>query len=145
MLTIELSAPVVGEPCKCCGGRTTKLTRFVYSDGDAYAVYWAIFSENHPHRFVSVLISIGEWTEDAPPSRRCSFYVQIWTKGDNYQVSVRDAAESPWDTAEFMGRTLDRAEGLAHPRIKDVFHITDHIVVEDTPIIEYLNANTDDP
>ena len=140
MLTIEFEPPVVGDPCECCGGRTTRLTRFVYWQGDAYAVYYAMFSDNHPERYVSALISIGEWANDAPPSERRSFYVRIWVSGDNYQVSVRDAAESPWTGQEIMGCTLDRAEALAHPRIQDVFRITDHIVTEDAPIVKYLGG-----
>jgi hypothetical protein len=35
---------------------------------------------------------------------------------------------------------LDREEALAHPRIKDVFHITDHMVEDDPIIRTYLNA-----
>jgi hypothetical protein len=37
-----------------------------------------------------------------------------------------------------LGMTLNREEALAHPRIKDVFHISDHIVTEDFLVIEYL-------
>ena len=36
-----------GEPtyydCDCCGHRTTKLTRFITRDGDAFAAYYAHF------------------------------------------------------------------------------------------------------
>jgi hypothetical protein len=139
MLTIEFEPPVQGEPCECCGGRTTSLTRFVYWDGDAHAVYYASLSDTHPLGYVSVLISIGEWGEDAPPSARDSFYVRIRLNAENFEVNVRSGHESPWDAADIMGRTLERDEALAHPRLKEVFHITDHIVTEDTPVIEYLS------
>jgi hypothetical protein len=140
MLSIEFEPPATDtEPCKCCGGRTTRLARFVYSDGDAYAVYYAQFSDNHPNRYVSVLISIGEWGNDAPPSDRVAVYIRIWTTAENYQVSVRDAVESPWGEVDIFGPTLNRDEALAHPRIKDVFHLSDHIVTDDLPVIEYLS------
>jgi hypothetical protein len=67
VLTIEFEPPTVGEPCECCGGQTTRLTRYVHWDGDAYAVYCAMFSDNHPNRFVSVLISIGDWADVVAP------------------------------------------------------------------------------
>jgi hypothetical protein len=72
MLTIEFEPPKTGEPCECCGGRTTRLTRFVHSDGDAFAVYFALFSDNHPEKSVSVLVSLGPWWEDERVSERRS-------------------------------------------------------------------------
>jgi hypothetical protein len=35
---------------------------------------------------------------------------------------------------------LDRQEALAHPWVKDVFHITDHAVLEDKVLKEHLDA-----
>jgi hypothetical protein len=35
---------------------------------------------------------------------------------------------------------LDRETALAHPLIDDVFHITDHAVLEDQPLKAYLDA-----
>jgi hypothetical protein len=142
MLTIEFEPPVIGDPCECCGGHTVRLTRFVQSDGAAYAVYHAMFTDNHKDGYVSVLISIGEWADDAPRSQRMAFYVQIRVVRDAFQVGVRDAVDSPWGDVDILGPTLDRAEALAHPRIKEVFHITDHIVSEDSPIIEFLAKTT---
>jgi hypothetical protein len=53
---------------------------------------------------------------------------------------VLDAAKSPWAHSAFIGRTLDRAEALAHPWLPEVFHITDHMVQEDVPLREYLEG-----
>src|SRR5262245_20051338 len=55
-ITIEFDDPVQDDPCPCCGGRTTRLTRFVYSNSDAHAVYYASFSDKHPDRWVSVAV-----------------------------------------------------------------------------------------
>ena len=136
MLTFEFDPPVEHAPCACCGGRTFSLFRNVSSHGQAYAVYQAMFSDNHPEAYVSVLISFGD--DSIPVIERCSFYVRIWTSGDSYQVGVCSAQESPWQNTESWGATLDREAALSHPLIKEVFHITDHIVAEDAPIIEYL-------
>jgi hypothetical protein len=137
MITIEFAEPKVSS-CDCCGGTTTRLTRFVYRDGDAYAVYYAAFSDNHPDHYVSLIVSIGEWADDAPPSLRVAVPMRLWAGEDDFNVTVTDASESPWHDAEILGRVLDREEALAHPRIKEVFHITDHIFAEDAPVKQYL-------
>ena len=48
-------------------------------------------------------------------------------------------AECQWNDAEMLGTMLDRKEGLKHEWIKEVFHIIDHIVEEDRPVIDYLS------
>ena len=138
-ITIEFDQRTDGDPCPCCGGRTTTLTRFVYSNGDAHAVYYAAFSDNHPGQWVSALVSLGEWGEDATPDDRIAFALQIREIEAEFQVSVVDAANSPWKEETFLGRILDRQEALEHPWIDEVFHITDHIVEEDEDVREYLS------
>ena len=91
---------------------------------------------------MSVLISIGDWGDDASTTDRQSFYVRIRLRDGAYEVGVYDSELSPWGEIEILGRTLDRPEALAHPRIKDIFHVTDHIVAEDQPIIEYFSQGT---
>lgn len=142
MLKIEFEPPTTdSKPCECCGGLTTRLTRFVYRDGGAYAVYYALFTNGHPVGYVEVLISLGEWADDAPPSGRRAFYLRIGSDADNFQVTVSDAAESLWGEVENFGRALNRDEALAHPYIREVFHLCDHIVAEDIPIMEYLSQS----
>jgi hypothetical protein len=141
-ITIEFADRVEGDPCQCCGGKTTRLTRFVYSDGDAHAVYYAAFSDKHRDRWVSVAISLGEWGEGSGPEDRIAFALRIRSADDEYQVMVVDASSSPWREAEFLGRMQDRHEALKHPWIAEVFHITDHIVTEDEDVRAYLDGES---
>lgn len=141
MLTIEFEPPNKSAPCKCCGGQTTSLTRFVYRDGDAYAVYYAKFSDNHPDRVVVATVSLGEWGEDATPEQRVAFAMELRSTASEYQVGLIDATRSPWREAEVIGRTLDREEALVHPLVKEAFRVTDHMVAEDEPIRSYLNGS----
>lgn len=140
MLSIEFEPARESEPCPCCGGKTTALTRFVHKDGDAHAIYYARFSDNHSERVVLATVSIGDWSEGTPPEQRVAFALELRAAASEFQVGVVDAMQSPWRNAKIIGRTLDRAEALAHPLLKEAFHITDHMVREDIPIRDYLSA-----
>ncbi|HEV7669669.1 MAG TPA: hypothetical protein VGS22_14190 [Thermoanaerobaculia bacterium] len=96
MLTIDFEPSDESEACECCDGRTTSLTRFVHLDGEAYAIYYARFSDNHPDRAVLATVSIGEWGEGSTPDQRVAFALRIWPGKENHNVAVLDAAESPW-------------------------------------------------
>jgi len=139
MIEIEFEEPTE-EICECCGNTTVRLTRFVYQDGDAFAIYYAQFTKAHEEKRLSGLIGLGEWgDDDVGPEARLGFPFQIWIDEENYQVGLVDAEESPWSHVTFMGRILDREEALKHEWIEDVFHITDHMVTDDKEIVEYFS------
>ena len=144
MLTIE-QEPSRQTRCDCCDGRTTTLVRHVYNDGDAHAVYFAAFSDNHPDQVVSMLVALGEWGEGARPDTRRAFGLRLWLQGDNFQVGVVDADTLCWKSSETMGRQLARAEALSDPGINEVFHISDHVVVEDQEIVDYFQRLSRQP
>jgi len=139
MLTFDFEEPT-SATCECCGGTTTALTRFVYEDGAAYAVYYARFGVTHEPRVVDAVVSIGEWGEGSGPWDRVAVPLRLRTTDREYQVTVVDAAESPWRGVELLGRMLDRAEALQHERLQEVFHISDHMVQDDVPLRDYLNG-----
>jgi hypothetical protein len=124
--------------CDCCGGLTTNLMRFVFRDGDAYAVYYAAFSDNHADGIISVLIGLGEWGDEASPDDRTGFALQIRLSNGDYQVMIVDPERSPWTHAALLGRILNRDEALVHPLVQEVFQLTDHIVHHDTEVHQYL-------
>lgn len=139
MLTIEFEEPKE-ETCDCCGGITTRLTRFVYQDDDAFAIYYAVFSDNHPGREVKAAIGLGEWGGESTPEQRHSFGLVLREKESQYEVMIVNAEESPWHDATNIGQMLNRDEALAHPWIEDVFHITDHMVTDDPAIKAYFEG-----
>ena len=140
MITIEFEPAQQSGPCECCGGTTTSLTRFVYDDDDAHAIYYARFSSSHPERVVQAAVSIGEWGEGSEPSQRVAFALELRSGAENYEVRVCDAGTSPWRDVELLGPMLDREAALSHPWIDEVFHITDHACEEDAPLKAYLDA-----
>jgi hypothetical protein len=139
MFRIEFESPVETETCKCCGSKTTTLTRFVYKDGDAFAVYFASFVREHSGQPAIATISIGEWGDGTSPDDRSAFANEIRCATEQYQVAIIDSVRSPWKDAQMIGRTLDRAEPMSHPMLSEVFHLTDHIVGEDEPLKSYLD------
>jgi hypothetical protein len=139
MLTIEFGDPKFSV-CECCGGRTTSLTRFVYKDENAHAIYYATFSDTHPAGFVNAVVSLGEWGEGSDASARLAVALQIRVGTKNSEVMVTGPDECPWRDAKIIGRILSREEALNHPWISEVFHISDHIVAEDEPVKRYLGG-----
>jgi len=137
MIRIEFEKPFVSK-CNCCGHDTITLTRFVHKDEEAHAIYYAKFTKDHADKFVSGIISIGEWGDSALPKDRIAFPFRIWMNENNFQIGLVDSVESPWANETFLGQILNRKDALIHPWIKEIFHITDHIVLEDQIIIDYF-------
>lgn len=138
MITIEFE-PAVVKLCECCGTETVSLTRFVHKDGTAHAVYYAQHSRGHAADRVDGVVSLGEWGDAATPDDRRAFPFQLWASEDNYNVTLVDAAASPWRHVTFLGRMLDRSEALTHPWLNEVFHVTDHMVADDPEIKAFLD------
>ncbi|MBK1890328.1 hypothetical protein Undi14_09765 [Undibacterium sp. 14-3-2] len=138
MLKIEFEEPTESR-CECCGNTTIRLTRYVYKDNNAFAVYYASFTKGHPEKRLSGIIGLGEWGDDSLASEhRVAFPFQIWLKEDNFQVGLIDKEKSPWSHVTFLGKILDRESALSHKWISDVFHITDHMVVDDKEIADFF-------
>ena len=139
MLTIEFEPPY-RKDCDCCGGTSTTLTRYVSEDDAAYAVYYASFSDLHPDE-VKVVVSLGVWWDGGTPSDRLAFPLVLWQDDENFGVTLVDSAASPWKDVELLGRMLDREEAVTHPKAKEVFHVTDHIVRDDPEVVGFFSRN----
>ncbi|RFB73226.1 MULTISPECIES: hypothetical protein [unclassified Herbaspirillum] len=137
MLRIEYETPVESL-CDCCKNTSVKLTRFVYRDEIAFAIYYANFTIGHDKKYLSGIVGLGNWGDAASPEDRVAFAFRIWIEGDNFQVGLVDATESPWKNSSLLGRILDRKEALTHEWVGEVFHLTDHMVTEDQEIVKYF-------
>ncbi|PWF47606.1 hypothetical protein [Massilia glaciei] len=139
MIRIEFETPIESR-CECCGKTTVRLTRLVYRDNDAFAVYYASFTPDHNEKVLSGIIGLGEWGDDAVgPEARVAFPFQITWRDDCFNVHMIDAHESGWNDVTFLGRIQNREESLVHEWIKDVFHITDHMVADDNEIVQFFS------
>jgi len=139
MIEIEFNEPKIFS-CECCGEDSTTLTRYVHQDGNAHAVYHLSFTKNHPMKSATGVISIGEWGVNHIPEQRYAFPFEIRVDEDQYQIGLMNKDTSPWIQHEILGKFLDRDEALQHKWIKEVFHITDHIIAEDTELKNYFES-----
>jgi hypothetical protein len=134
---IELTDPDLSH-WTCCGGLTVRLTRFVERDGDAFAVYYAMYSNNHPDNELAMLVSLGPWGESDAPEDRAAFYCTVRVAADPYEVMLGDAAASPWSGAKLMGTLLSREGARAHPWKATAFEVLDEACARDPGLIGFL-------
>ncbi|GIJ96754.1 hypothetical protein CAPN001_13230 [Capnocytophaga stomatis] len=136
MLKIEFEAPNYNH-CECCDSLITNLTRFVYDDEGCLGYYYAVI-EPHHRKVVQCMVVLCEWDEAGRKViKKTGFPLTIWEKNDNFNISLQDKTDCPWKNLTDV-EILNREDSLKHPHISDIFHITDHIVTEDTHIINYF-------
>jgi hypothetical protein len=138
MLTIEFEPPIDTGPCSCCGGTTTQLTRFVRSDGDAYAVYLARYSDNHPDRSAVLTVSLGAFGAGTTADQRAAFVFVLRVMDGALCLRMADAAEAPWGQGTVLGRVLDRAAAEPHPLRGAALDVVDQALLQDAPLRAYL-------
>lgn len=136
MIEIECE-PATYYDCDCCGGVTTQLTRFLYLDDEAHAIYYAGFTDEHSDRAVQLVISLGEWGDDSGPADRVAFALLL-TPARPASIAIVDAEQSPWSGADVIGDVLSLDEALAHPWLEEVQRLAAHIALEDPEINEFL-------
>lgn len=138
-LEIELGSASTSV-CGCCGKTSHTLRGFVSKDGDAHAVYFAGFTEGHQPVEGTLIVSIGDWTEDASPSDRTAVIMLArWVDGAP-QVMVVGPDDNPWGDVGVLGPVLTRQEALARPDIQDYFHVVDHVFLSDDRFTGYLSS-----
>ena len=142
MSTLQLEVGEFGDaaPCACCNARSRTAHGFVYRDGDAYAVYYAGWSDGHPGRGVSLAIAVGEWTEGTSPADRVSIGMIARPTPSSVNFTVLSPAESPWGDTPLLGKMIEREQALAHPALKGVMHVAEHIVRDDARVRSFLHS-----
>ncbi|WP_374668992.1 hypothetical protein [Ramlibacter sp.] len=139
MLNIRYEPTETSEPCPCgCGGRTISLTRFVEADGEPVAVCYARLATSHPDRIAAATLSLGDFAEGSTPADRVAFAWSVRLRDDLYHLDLLEAAQSPWQAVEVIGRTLGRQEAAQHPRVEDAWQLAEHVLGNDLVLRRYL-------
>ena len=126
--------------CACCGARSRSVHGFVYRDDDAYAVYYAGWSDGHPGRGVSIAIAVGEWSEGSSSADRTSVGIRAKPTRNSVEFTVLSPNESPWGDTPLFGKMMERERALAHPKLKEVLHVVEHVVRGDARVRDFLDS-----
>src|SRR4030042_2199548 len=122
MITLELGAAKEPVVCPCCGTLCEVFYGFVYKDGDAYAVYHAMFSKDHPEKVVTMAVEFGNWDENATRNNRYAIGMDARVTEKEIQFAFLEPGQSPWGGSSTMGRMLSRKEALVHSNREEFFH-----------------------
>ena len=142
-ITLELGDGETAATCECCGRRAPSVVGFVYRDGDAYAVYYAGWTEGHEANGVQLIVGVGEWGDESTPADRRSFGLRCWVAGDELRFEVQEPGASRYGENDFLGAMLSRSAALADPEIAEVFHVAEHIAEDDPRVRAALDAGAD--
>lgn len=139
-MNLQLEAGESDRPtrCECCGRVSRTVHGFVYKDGDAYAIYYAGWSEGHPERGVTMAVAVGEWDDDSDNSDRVSVGLEARATESEIQFAVLEPEQSPWAQTDLLGAMCSRSAALAHPVLKEIFEIAEHVVSHDERIADFL-------
>ena len=119
-----------GEPCAGCGGPTVIAGGFVYENEDAAGLYRASWCTAPDHPAIKLLVAVGEfWRDDVVADAAVA--LDVWPTEETFRMAITDATESPWEAGVHVGRILDRDEALASPHKDRIFHIADHVCLDD--------------
>ena len=138
---IEVGENSNASVCKCCNEKSSKGHGFVYKNSDAYAVYYAGWSEAHDSKKVTLALALGEWGESSTTNDRTCIGLEAFETEHEIQFRVIDPDESPWPNTELMGSMLCRDKALAHPLLQEVFLISEEIIRNHSALKKYLNAS----
>ena len=145
---IEVGENKNASTCHCCGKKSCVGHGFVYKNDDAYAVYYAGWSDAHPAKKVSIALALGGWDGGSTIDDRTCFGVEASEGKDEILFRVIEPDESPWPDTDLLGPMLTRNQGLSHPLLKEVFVIAENVLRGHLALRQYLaipdsNSNSD--
>ena len=140
MLKLEEWERSISKKCPCCGYENVTVHGFVYKDKQPYAVYFSSWIDWKKHKQIEMAIGVWDWSEGSSYEWRKSFWLECSVKDNDYVFSIVDPEVSPgWDN-KFLGKMLSRREALKNKNIKEIFHIAEHIVKEDSRVKSRLDS-----
>ena len=94
----------------------------------------------HPEAGAQVALDLGDWTDSAGPGDRFRVCVQVWLSKSEFRFGFMNRQESVWWGSNLVGRSLSRAEALAHPDKPSFLHVAEHVVRDDPRVRVALDA-----
>ena len=137
-ILIEPEPPVKQTTCERCGRANHLVHGYVYEDDYAHGVYFVEWCDgDHPQRAAFLTVGLGAFGEGTRPIDRKSFCVE-W-RADGMALTDEPARDRP----DLLGAFLPRAQALELENIDHLWHVADHIVLDDerlTAVRQWLEA-----
>ncbi|WP_438002327.1 hypothetical protein WMF26_24730 [Sorangium sp. So ce185] len=89
------------------------------------------YTEKHPEKEGTLLVSIGNWTNGSKPEDRTSVVMKVRKRKGKWQVMVVGQEGNPWNDVAVFGPIETRSSALARADIQDYFHVVDHVLEVD--------------
>ncbi|KAB7609821.1 hypothetical protein F9L33_15480 [Amylibacter sp. SFDW26] len=124
--------------CECCDQEASTTHGFVYKDDDAYAVYYATWSQKHETKYVNFAIAVGEWGDNSSNMDRTCFGLEVYDNKDKLDFRVIEPEGSPWGETDLLGKMLSRQESLEHCLKDEIFLIIEKVINNDILLNEYF-------
>ena len=126
VIRIEPEPPVKQSRCGQCGGTSHLLHGYVYDDENAHGVYFVDWCDGeHPHRAAFVTLGLGAFGEETTGADRLAFGIEWHSAG----MALLDKPPRP--RPDLLGSFVNRERALAMEDIAHVWHVVDHIVLDD--------------
>ena len=136
VVRIEPESPVKQSPCEDCGGTNHLVTGYVYDDDYAHGIYFVEWCDgDHSRRAAFLTLGLGAFRVGSTSADRQAFGVE-WDS-DGMALTGNPARDAP----DLFGCFVPRAEALPMENIGHVWHVVDHIVLDDprlAPVQEWL-------
>lgn len=132
-ITVEPGGVKTGQ-CARCGRDAAVAHGYVYANGGAHAIYFLDWCEQHEEpRCAFLTLAIGDWDEGSSSASRQAVCVQVRPEG--MSLMEQPARDRP----EFFGRFLPRKLALPFVESLDLWHLTDHIVLDDPLVASVMS------
>lgn len=120
--------------CTRCGRDAAVAHGYVYANGDAHAIYFVDWCEHHEQmRSAFLTLAIGDWDEGSSSANRQAVCVQV--RPDGMSLTEQPARDRP----AFFGRFLPTTLALPLVDSLDVWHLADHIVLDDPLVASVMS------
>ena len=126
------------EQCTHCDDYYTVSRGSVYDEGVGASIYLAALHACNGNRVAHIAIAIRAGYEDV--AEKCAAVLQVRNRGENFDMSLEDPQDSPWNGIDYLGRILTRLEVLGGGHKDIFFHLADYLVVENPTMNTYLSG-----
>jgi len=131
VIRIEAGPDVKKSRCDSCGGTNRLLHGFVYEDEYAHGVYFVEWCDGeHPGREAFMTVGLGPFGDGSNAKDRASFGIEWHQNG----MALTDSPVR--DRPDLLGEFVPRSEALSSPDIEHLWHVADHIVLDDPRVAE---------